>query len=142
MHFGKAIVLSFILFAAFIGVLVFICVRQDINLVSKDYYREELDYQHKLDQMNNTLLLQQKPVITVSKGQVRIELEGLSRVEKGLLKLSRPSNALLDQVFRLKPVAGNFQEFVLDTWEPGLYRASLTWAMEGKEYYFEKLIVL
>jgi hypothetical protein len=30
----------------------------------------------------------------------------------------------------------------LKVWERGLYRVSLTWKMEGKEYYFEKLMVL
>ena len=44
MNWGKSIVLSFILFAAFIGTLVTVCIRQDISLVSKDYYEEELQY--------------------------------------------------------------------------------------------------
>ena len=47
MNWGKSIVLAFVLFAVFIGVLVAVCVREDISLVSRNYYNEELDYQTK-----------------------------------------------------------------------------------------------
>jgi hypothetical protein len=40
MNWGKWIIVSFVLFAGFIGTLVTVCVRQDISLVSKDYYKE------------------------------------------------------------------------------------------------------
>ena len=53
MNWGKWIIVSFVLFAAFIGILVVICVRQDISLVSKNYYQEELAYQQQIDRMNN-----------------------------------------------------------------------------------------
>jgi hypothetical protein len=141
MNFGKAIVLSFVLFAVFIGALVAVCVREDINLVSPEYYQDELAYQQKLDKMNNTQALAQAPDITVSQGRVSVVFDQLGSVEKGVLKVSRPSNERLDRKFELQPTAGNTQWFVMTRWEPGLYRASLTWSMGGKEYYFEKLIV-
>lgn len=46
----KYIVFSFIAFALFIGTLVVVCVRQDIPLVSVNYYEEDLRYDHKLAQ--------------------------------------------------------------------------------------------
>ena len=45
MNFGKWIVVAFVFFSLFIGTLVTVCVRQDISLVSTDYYKEELIYQ-------------------------------------------------------------------------------------------------
>jgi hypothetical protein len=142
MNFGKVIFLSFVLFAIFMGSLVFICVRQDINLVTKDYYRDELAYQTKLDKMNNTAGLLLEPVITTSDGKVTVALEGLNSVEHGTLKLYRPSDSRLDQEFEWQPTRGNSQQFVLGHWEHGLYRASMTWTVNGKEYFFEKMIVL
>ena len=44
MNWGTWIALSFVLFALFIGALVVVCVRQDINLVALDYYKQEIDY--------------------------------------------------------------------------------------------------
>ncbi len=141
MNFGKAIVLSFVLFALFIGTLVYFCVREDVSLVSEEYYKDELAYQEKLDKMNNTQALDVQPAITAQQGKVNIVFDVFNRVEKGELKITRPSNARLDQNFEIPPAPGNTREFSLSHWEPGLYRASMTWTMGGKDYYFEKLIV-
>jgi hypothetical protein len=141
MHFGKAIVMSFILFAVFIGTLVFVSVREDINLVSKEYYQEELAYQKKLDKMNNAGELNEQPAITAEKGKVSIAFGIMDRIEKGELKMFRPSDSKLDQKFDILPAAGNTRVFALSRWEPGLYRASITFTMGGKDYHFEKLIV-
>ena len=51
MNWGKSIVLSFVLFAAFIVTLVTVCLRQDISLVSKEYYKEELQYENQLTRL-------------------------------------------------------------------------------------------
>jgi len=63
MNIGKWIVVAFVLFAAFIGTLVVVCVRQDVSLVSRDYYRQELAYQNQIQRLNNTAALLEKPVI-------------------------------------------------------------------------------
>ena len=64
MDFGKWIVVAFVLFAVFIGTLVTVCVRQDISLVSKEYYKEELAYQDQIVRIANTEKLGLKPKIT------------------------------------------------------------------------------
>jgi len=141
MNFGKWILVAFITFAAYIFFLVYVCVKQDVNLVSKDYYHDELRYQEKLDQINNANHLAHPPSITIENGQVKISFEGNPTIQKGELKIQRPSSDKLDRNFSLAPEKTN-QEFNLGHWKPGLYRASLTWAMEGKEFYFEKQIIL
>ncbi len=140
MNFGKWIIVAFISFAAYIATLVFICVKQDVNLVSKDYYRDELQYQKKLDRINNTNHLNHLPSIAVANGVVKISFLENQPIQKGELKMERPSNETLDRHYSLTPQAN--QEFSLGNWLPGLYRASLTWTMGGKEFYFEKQIVL
>ena len=69
MNWGKSIVLSFVLFAVFIGVLVAVCVREDISLVSRNYYNEELDYQTKMNGARNVDQLSQKPEISLTERQ-------------------------------------------------------------------------
>jgi hypothetical protein len=141
MNFGKWIVVAFISFALYIGVLVVVCVKQDINLVSKDYYRDELKYQQKLDQINNTNHLSHVPAIDIENGQAKISFEENQHIQSGQLKIERPSNERLDRNFSLVPDQTT-QEFNLGSWMPGLYRASVSWTMEGKKYYFEKQIIL
>jgi len=141
MNFGKWIVVAFISFAAYIAVLVIVCVRQDVNLVSKDYYRDELKYQEKLDQINNASHLENLPFIEIGNGLAKISFVKNQHIQKGRLKIQRPSNEKLDRTYSLTPDQ-SIQEFNLGNWQPGLYRASVTWTMDDKEYYFEKQIIL
>jgi hypothetical protein len=141
MNFGKWIVVAFIAFALYIAVLVVVCVKQDLNLVSKDYYRDELKYQQKLDQLNNANHLSHLPVIAVENGRAKISFPEDQHIQNGKLKIERPSNDQLDRIFSLSPDQ-MIQEFNLGNWQPGLYRASVTWTMNNKEYYFEKQIIL
>lgn len=142
MNFGKWIFVAFIMFTLFIATLVVICVRQDISLVSKEYYKDELAYQSKLDRLNNTQHLAVKPEISMDGSDVVIRFPQSDKIESGRLRLLRPSDARLDQQFELKAGVGDVQRFNLPVWGKGLYRASLEWKMEGTDYYFEKIIVL
>lgn len=142
MNFGKGIVLAFVFFALFIGTLVFICIKQDINLVSPTYYQEELMHSQKMIQMANTRDLSQEPIITVTDNTVEVDFQQFGDLEGGELKLVRPSDAKLDQKFSLHASPESRQQFTMQRWERGLYRASMTWTMNGKEYYVEKLIVI
>jgi len=141
MNFGKWIVVAFISFALYITVLVVICMRQDLNLVSKDYYRDELRYQQKLDKANNANHLDHLPTIAIENGLARISFGKNQHIQNGRLRIERPSNEKLDRNFSLSPDQST-QEFNLGNWKPGLYRASVTWSMNDKEYYFEKQIIL
>jgi hypothetical protein len=142
MNFGKWIVVAFVFFALFIGTLVTICVRQDIPLVTEDYYKEELAYQEQIDRMNNTNALAEVPEIRIEAGRLTVSYDRLPEIETARLSLVRPSDANLDQMFDIKPSGSTSQEFQLANPIPGLYRAKLTWIDHGKEFYLEKIVVL
>ena len=55
----KWVVAAFVFFGLFIGSLVVICVREDVNLVSKDYYQEELNHQDKIIRQQNAEQLEE-----------------------------------------------------------------------------------
>lgn len=142
MNWGKWIVVSFILFAAFIGVLVFICVRQDISLVSKDYYQEELVYQQQIERLNNTNRLEEKPMMTVAGRVLEIQFNQFNNVERGEVKLFRPSDMRFDKQFIIKTTAEKAQRFDVGSLPKGMYRAKMKWTMKGKEYFIENIITL
>lgn len=142
MDWGKWIVVSFILFALFIGVLVTICVRQDINLVSTDYYKQELLYQQQIDRSNNTSRLKFKPEISIVNNTIRVYYHNFSSIRNGELKLFRPSNAASDVVFELKPTSDTLQIFDLSLKERGMYKAKMKWSLNDKEFYFEETVYL
>jgi len=93
-------------------------------------------------QMANTRDLSQEPIITVTDNTVEVDFQQFGDLEEGELKLVRPSDAKLDQKFSLHASPESRQQFTMQRWERGLYRASMTWTMNGKEYYVEKLIVI
>lgn len=142
MNFGKWIVVAFIAFAMFIATLVAVCVREDVSLVSKTYYQEELKHQDKIDKIKNTQELAALPEISIAAGSVRIDYADLPNVTGGTLMLVRPSNAGMDQSFELQPTNANAQQFELKDWTKGLYRVTLQWSMNGKDFFVDKLIVL
>jgi len=141
MNWGKSIVLAFVLFALFIGSLVVVCLRQDIPLVSKDYYDQELRYQQQLDRMNNTNQLAEKPVFQVANHTLEIQFRQLPQIQHGELTLFRPSDALLDRTFSISP-ADSVQRFDLREVPGGMYKARMKWSMGGKDYFLETVIYL
>jgi hypothetical protein len=142
MNWGKWIAVSFVLFAIFIGVLVTVCIRQDINLVATDYYKQELDYQNQIDRNRNAQELVVKPQIKIANNAVQVSFNDFNRVESGELKLFRPSNPAYDVTFELKPTADTLQAFDLQTRQRGMYKAQLKWSMNNKEYYLEETVYL
>jgi len=142
MNWGKWIVVSFVLFAAFIATLVTVCVRQDISLVTKDYYKQELAYQDQLERKQNANQLTMKPDLVVENDFMEVRYHDLGSVTSGTITLFRPSDASLDHQFDLAPTEDTVVRFPLQHYEKGLYKARMQWTMNGKEYFIEKIIVL
>jgi hypothetical protein len=141
MNIGKWIVVAFVLFAAFIGTLVVVCVRQDVSLVSRDYYRQELAYQNQIQRLNNTAALLEKPVIKVIDRTLQIEFNQSEEVEAAELMLFCPSNEKMDRNFHLTSNQRT-HVFALEELQKGMYRAKLQWKMNEKEFYWEEIIFI
>lgn len=141
MTIGKWIIVAFVAFAAFIGTLVTVCVRQDISLVSKDYYKEELAYQDQVIRISNTKSLKELPDVSFSEGKLYLTFSNNAKIQGGSLKVFRPSDAKQDKQFQLKENLAN-QSFEIQTLQSGLYRIKLWWKMNDNDYYFEKEIFI
>lgn len=97
MNWGKAIIVVYVLFGAFIISMVVMTYQQNIDLVADDYYAQELDYQNHIHKMENLVEL----------GGVKVKRSGdflqiifpealASTALSGRIDLYRPSNALFD----------------------------------------------
>ncbi len=143
MNWGKGIVLAFVLFALFLAVMITIMMRQDIGLVSKQYYRDDIHFQEQYERKMNAEQLEFKPVITVEQNEyLKIYFPMVSYIEGGTVKLFRPSSERLDQNFNLNASADSVQVFQLKNLERGAYRVKMEWKMEGKEFYIENVIFI
>jgi hypothetical protein len=142
MNWGKWIVVAFILFAGFIATLVTVCVREDISLVSKSYYKDELVYQDQIVRIENVSKLSVRPTLSVVNNQLLLLYPELHQIEKGELKLFRPSDSSMDKTFVIEPSNNQALYFDLKKFHPGMYRVKLQWKMKGREYYLEEVIFI
>lgn len=142
MNWGKWIVVSFLLFIGFMAVIVTISMKRDVNLVSNQYYHDDLIYQSQLQRKNNTETLSQKPVFAITSDQLKVAFPGKHQIDNGNVVVFRPSNSKLDQNFALSTSSDSVQVFALQPLEKGAYRIKMTWSSEGKEFYIEKFVVI
>jgi len=142
MNWGKWIIVAFVLFAAFIGTLVTVCVKQDVSLVSRTYYQDELVFDQQIARIQNVSALSKKPVITKSNGVIEVSFDRFSEMEKGTLTLFRPSDSTKDKSFAIEQDASSKQTFPVDGMAGGMYRARLQWTMGDKEYFLEEIIYI
>ena len=140
MNWGKWIVVAFVLFAVFIAALVTVCMRQDVSLVSKDYYIQELAYQDQIERITNSNNLDSKPRFLIAHDTLQLELNSAIQLDRGELTLFCPSNEKMDRNFVVMPDIASPQKFSLSGLQRGMYRVKLTWHMDGKEFYQEQVI--
>jgi hypothetical protein len=140
MNWGKSILAAFIFFAIFIFVLVAICLRENISLVSKDYYKEEINYQQQIERLNNVEHLKQKPRIKVVGTNLEVFFNQLASVDRGEVKLFRPSDESFDTTFSFQAQQDSVLRFDVANLLSGMYRAKMQWTMDDKEYYVEEII--
>lgn len=80
MNWGRSIVVAFVLFASYIGYLVYVCISQpDIFLVEKEYYSSELKFGAKLE--------------SLQRGKQKAQLSYISGEEKLVLAFNKNPQA-------------------------------------------------
>lgn len=116
------------------------------DLVSRDYYAREMAYQQRIDSAGRTQALPVRPTVIHDDDQraLLIEFPPALRpgTDHGRLHLYRPANADMD---RTLPVALDAEgRYRMDTsgLAAGLWRAQLTWQMDGQDFYLESALVL
>jgi hypothetical protein len=142
MNWGLRIALLYIGFVGMIITLVGLTMRQKVDLVSKDYYEQELKFQQKIDKMNNTVKLEQ-PLQWEIRGQ-KIVLTFPPSPNKqhiiGSVFFFRPSDATKDKIITLDTDTGNTQEIPLSIFSHGQYNMQVSWRCGNEDYYEEKVV--
>jgi hypothetical protein len=120
--------------------MVYKCTRQHFDLVSTDYYAQELKYQNVIDGGNNLTALNAKVIISNHGGSYDIQLPEIAgNNSKGEVFFYRPSNSSED--FRI-PLSTNYIEVPKSKLLSGLYKVKVTWTANGKAYFDEQALVV
>ncbi|PZX51486.1 FixH family protein [Algoriphagus chordae] len=141
MNWGTGIVLTIIGFVALIMTMVVISVRMDgIELVTENYYEEEIKYQDRIDDSNSAMQLDREVISYNSQSKV-IELD-LPNGTIGSLQLFRPSDSSLDQKIKVEVTHTGKTEVSLDQLKTGYWKVQLNWSENGVDRYQEKKITI
>jgi nitrogen fixation protein FixH len=143
MNWGYRITIAFIVFASFIGYIVFKASTTKNELVDSNYYEQEMKYQSVMNEKQNTADLKEKPEITQHGENIIISFpEALSKdFENGECIFLRPSDSKLDRSVKLNLINGN-QILAASQFSKGLYSIKLKWKMSSKNYVEEKSMII
>jgi hypothetical protein len=138
---GYKIAAVYILFVIGIIMLVLKANGAEQELVTSNYYEQELRYQEVIDQKAAVAALSEPPQYNTTSGTLQVvlpsEFEG--RSWKGNIYLYRPSDAALD-VRKDISVTGRNYTLVLPKAAAGVYTVKFAWELNGKKYFDEKTI--
>jgi nitrogen fixation protein FixH len=139
-----AIIAVFVLFAGYIGYMVQQAMRTTVDLVSPDYYQQELAYQQRMESVARTAALPAPVELRYEAAAQRLTLQLppaiAGQLVQGEIHFFRPSNQQLD--FRLPLQTGAQQLFSTAKMQPGYWRVRVDFTAGGQPYFVEKQLLL
>ena len=143
MNWGNKLILVFVIFALMIGLLVYKSVNTKYDLVSQDYYKDELRYQDKIDQTKNANAIS-AVAIWQDKSNVIIQLpkEQVGTATQGEIWLYCKTDADNDMKFDLRTDTSGQQLIDKKKLHKGAYQLKLSWQTAMEKFYNEHDILI
>jgi hypothetical protein len=142
MNWGYRIVILFSGFAALIIFLVISAFRQNIDLVSEDYYAKEIKYQEQIGKLENANYIKDKISFSQEDNVLVLSFKEAINMQSGEILFFRPSDQTKDWKEKLMLNNKQEQRFERKKFIPGYYKIQIDWLAEGKKYYVEKDIFI
>jgi hypothetical protein len=135
---GWKIAMGYLGFVAMIICLVVASGRQKIDLVSKDYYKDEIAYQQVLDASKNQADLQGALTIHANKQEVVIDFppEFDQKILSGNVQFYCAVNDKWDRKFDIKTTNAR-HSISRDGLHPATYTAKVNYRVDDKDFYYE-----
>lgn len=141
MNWGNKLILVFVAFAALIATLVYKAVNTKFDLVSKDYYTDELRYQDKIDGIKNANAIS---AVTIQQNADALEIslpaEMKGKTVSGELWLYCPTDAGKDRRIKIDANTAAIFRIPKNQLVKGNFMARLNWEAEKAKYYTEKAL--
>lgn len=137
---GHKVTFAFLAFAVFILYMVSKMLNTQVDLVEKDYYAKELQFQNQINKHNNMLALGDSAVIiSQDEYQIKIEIKDISP-EKINLYFYYPADIKNDtSLFFQKQNLIMIDKKYL---KKGKTKLKIEWKDTQKEYYYEKELLI
>lgn len=142
MSWGIRITILYIGFVALILTLVFISAGQKVELESKDYYKQELQYQDKINGIQNANDLNNPISYSVSGKTITIKIpDELNTSDfSGNISLVRPSDSNLDVELKINLNTTGIVSLSDKKITTGVYKMKINIKSSGKDYIKEEVV--
>lgn len=132
---------AFVLFMTFILQFVFRSMKSDVQLVSSNYYQQEINYQSHIDKQKRSALIKENSTISLSNNQLTIDLTKSVAQAKGEIHLYNGSNADLDLKIPFEFTENTPLIIPSEDLEQGIWTVKIDFVSNGETYYIEKKLV-
>ncbi|WP_304138651.1 FixH family protein [Mesonia mobilis] len=140
LNWGVGIVITI---ACFIGFIMFFVIKMstdkkyDHDLVTEEYYKQELAYQDQIDAQQNSARLAKNIQVEVTAEGIQILFPSEKQNIKGEVSLYRPSNKKLDLEI---PISLENQQMLIPAEKlvEGKYKLSINWKSNKTTYLYKK----
>ncbi|MBI5020418.1 MAG: FixH family protein [Ignavibacteriales bacterium] len=143
-NWGFGIALVVVIFAVGVGALVYIAASQKVDLVTDDYYEQELKHQDRIDESKRSSDLKEKIEVRAANSELKIIFPNsfLSREITGTIMLYRPSDRKIDIMLPLVLDSANTQTILTSSFQKGLWRTKIMWEYQKEKYYQEEVVII
>jgi nitrogen fixation protein FixH len=133
-----------IVYVGFVGVMISFVMRarnEKIDLVSSDYYEQEIAFADKMEAVKNANSLELKPSIVFQEGELRVDYPAnWNSSSSGKIRFYCPSDAKSDVEVPMQFSSGNPQIIAGDLIKPGPYEVYFEWTDAGKKFFVQQKI--
>jgi hypothetical protein len=144
LNWGHKLIGVFLIFVGMMSYLVYRCVKTNYDLVSKEYYKEELSYQQVIDGASRANQLGNKISIVQRGNELLLQLpdEMKHTAVKGTAWFYYAPDAKRDKQIEINPNAEGEQSINSSPFFPGNYTVKVNWESNGQHYYTEEFVTI
>ena len=139
LNWGHKLTIGFVAFASMIVYLVVQSMNTRYDLVSKEYYKEELQYQQVIDGTSRANQLSSHTTITQTNDKLLVQLpnEMQQKTITGSILFYSIDNSQKDRKIPLQVDVNGAQTIDSRSFMAGRYTAKIGWESSGVQYYSE-----
>lgn len=142
MSWGIKIACLYTGFGLFIAIMVSLTMGENTDLVTPDYYEQELKFQDRIDAINRTGLLKEQLTWELKENKLYLrfpqELQG--RKMRGTIYFFRPSDAKLDKKAVIPDIREGMSSIPVKMLKKGMYKIQINWQADSTIYFNEGVI--
>lgn len=133
---------------AIIGCVSFVafCSRHPADLISANYYEDEVKYQGQIDRLQHTQARASAASVQFDKHTriitVSVPVEAASASPSGQIQLYRPSELNQDRTIKLALTASGLQTIDAANLLPGLWKVRVSWTVADKQFFMDQKVVI